>query len=87
MVFTRMTGAGHRIFLYDMKTGREQQLTFGPGSDEQPAFAPDNYFVAFASSRSGSRQVYLTTRHGTEPIQVPTGGPAGFPAWGLTDAP
>lgn len=87
VVFTRMTGSGHRIFLFDMKTGREQQITFGPGSDEQPAFAPDNYFIAFASSRSGSKQIYLTTRHGTEPIQVPTGGPANFPAWGLTDAP
>lgn len=87
VAFTRMTGGGHRIYLYDMKTGREQQITFGPGSDEQPAFAPDNYFVAFSSSRSGSRQIYLTTRHGTEPIQVPTNGPAGFPAWGLTDAP
>ncbi len=87
VAFTRMTGGGHRIFIHDRKTSQERQITFGPGSDEQPAFAPDNYFVAFSSTRSGGRQVFMTTRNGDEPVPVPTGGPAGFPAWGLTDAP
>jgi len=85
LAFTRRTGDGFRIFLMDLVTGVERQLSFGPGYDENAAFAPDSYFIAFSSTRSGSQQLYLTTRHGEEPIPIPTGGPAGFPAWGLTD--
>ena len=66
-----------------MLTGVERQVTFGPGSDEQPAFAPDSYFLAFTSNRSGSRQIYLITRHGGDAKKVPTGsGDASFPRWG-----
>ena len=64
-------------------SGRERQLTFGPGSDEDPTWSPDGYFIAFASSRSGPSQIYLTTKHGDEPILIPTGpGEATSPAWG-----
>ncbi|MBR3880377.1 MAG: PD40 domain-containing protein, partial [Mailhella sp.] len=66
-----------------MVTGLDQQVSFGPGSDEQPAFAPDSYFVAFTSTRSGKQQIYLTTRHGGEAKHLPTGpGNAAFPRWG-----
>ena len=66
-----------------MMTGSDQQISFGPGRDEQPAFAPDSYFVAFTSTRSGTSQIYLTTRHGGEAKHVPTGpGNASFPSWG-----
>ena len=77
---------GHRIFVQDMVTGLERQITFGPGSDEQPSFCGDSYFIAFASSRGGSRGIYLTTRHGGDAKKVPTGGgAASFPRWGMPD--
>jgi TolB protein len=48
-----------------------------------PSFAPDSYFIAFASNRSGKYKVYLTTRHGGTPKMVDTGShDASFPAWG-----
>lgn len=69
-----------------MVTGLERQITFGPGSDEQPSFCGDSYFIAFASSRGGSRGIYLTTRHGGDAKKVPTGGgAASFPRWGMPD--
>lgn len=83
VVFSRMTDYGNRIFVQDMYTGVERQISFGPGSDEQPAFCGDSYFIAFTSSRGGSRGIYLTTRHGGDAKQVPTGGPATFPRWGM----
>lgn len=86
VVYARQMGNTHRIFVHDLRTGKEQQITFGPGSDEQPEFAPDSYFIAFTSTRSGKRQIYLTTRHGAEPKLIPTGnGDAAFPAWGFTE--
>ena len=84
VVYSRMTEYGHRIFVQDMLTGMERQVTFGPGSDEQPAFCADSYFIAFSSSRGGARGVYLITRHGGDAKRVPTGGGnASFPRWGM----
>ncbi|MBO6171174.1 MAG: PD40 domain-containing protein [Desulfovibrio sp.] len=82
VVYSRMTEYGHRIFVQDMVTGMERQITFGPGSDEQPSFCADSYFIAFASTRGG-HGIYLTTRHGGDAKQVPTGGAAYFPRWGM----
>ena len=83
IAYTKATPSGFRIFVHDMMTGSDQQISFGPGRDEQPAFAPDSYFVAFTSTRSGTSQIYLTTRHGGEAKHVPTGsGNASFPSWG-----
>ena len=76
VVYSRMTDFGHRIFVQDMLTGMERQITFGPGSDEQPSFCADSYFIAFASTRGGGRGIYLTTRHGAE-----CSGTSGSLAW------
>lgn len=83
IVFTRRTPDGYRIFAMDLGSGQERQISFGPGNDEQPAFAPDGYFVAFTSTREGAKQIFLTTRHGDPAVKVPTGGEGSFPAWGL----
>ncbi|MDR2051427.1 MAG: translocation protein TolB [Deltaproteobacteria bacterium] len=86
VAFSRQMGDVHRIFVHDLRTGLEQQITFGPGSDEQPEFAPDSYFIAFTSTRSGQKEIYLTTRHGSEAKKVPVGrGDASFPSWGLPE--
>ncbi len=83
VAYTKGTPSGFRIFVRDLITGRDQQISFGPGRDEQPAFAPDSYFVAFTSTRSGTQQIYLTTRHGGAAKLLPTGaGNASFPRWG-----
>jgi len=71
------------VFVLDVATGAEQQVTSGPGSDENPSFAPDGYFIAFASTRGGASKIYITTRHGAPPVMVPTGdGSARMPSWG-----
>jgi len=84
VVYSRMTDYGHRIFVQDMISGIERQISFGPGSDEQPSFCADSYFVAFASTRTKVRGIFLTTRHGGPAKKVPTGNrAASFPRWGL----
>ena len=84
VVYSRLTDYGHRIFVQDMVTGMERQVTFGPGSDEQPSFCGDSYFIAFTSSRGGQRSIYLITRHGGDAKKVPTGGgDSSFARWGM----
>ena len=81
IAFSRLTSEGNRIFVQDLTTGTEQQISFGPGNDVLPSFAPDSYFIAFTSNRSGPNQIYLTTRHGGDAKKVPTGsGDARSPA-------
>lgn len=84
VVFAQMMSGGrHKLFLVDLASGYERQLTFGPGSDEDPTWSPDGYFIAFSSDRTGPNQIYLTTKHGDEPILIPTGpGVSTSPAWG-----
>ncbi len=83
VTYSRMTDYGHRIFVQDMLTGAERQITFGPGSDEQPAFCGDSYSIAFASTRGGQRGIFLTTRNGSMAKKINTGtGQASFPRWG-----
>jgi TolB protein len=73
---------GHRIIVYDREKKTERQVTFGPGNDEDPAWGPDSYFLAFSSDRSGTYQLYLTTRHADTAKRIPTGqGAATSPAW------
>jgi TolB protein len=81
VAFSRRVSDGFRIFIHDMATGRDTQASFGPGNDEQPAFAPDGYFLAFVSTRGGPRQIYLTTRQANDAALLPLGGEASFPAW------
>ncbi len=83
LAYVRRTSEGFRIFVQDLATGAEQQVSFGPGNDEQPAFAPDNYFIAFSSTRVGGHRLFLTNRHGADAVQIPTGGDAMSPAWGI----
>lgn len=83
VVYSRLTDYGNRIFVQDMVTGLERQITFGPGDDEQPSFCGDSYFIAFTSNRSGSNKIYLITRHGGDAKLLPTGGgESSFPRWG-----
>ncbi len=73
---------GHRIIVYDRQKKTERQVSFGPGNDEDPAWGPDSYFLAFSSDRSGTYQLYITTRHADEAKKIPTGqGAATSPAW------
>ena len=60
LTYARLTPEGQRIWMRDLATGAERQISFGPGDDEDPSFAPDGYYVAFASSRTGQWKIYLT---------------------------
>ncbi|MBO4318457.1 MAG: PD40 domain-containing protein [Mailhella sp.] len=82
VAYSRQTAEGFRIFVQDLVTDVEQQVSFGPGNDIQPSFAPDSYFIAFSSSRGGSSQIYLTTRHGGDAKAVPGTSGGTFPRWG-----
>lgn len=86
IAYVSMFKEGRRIFVYNIATKKSKQISFGPGDDDTPEFAPDSYFIAFVSTRSGKPQLYLTTREGTGAVLIPArGNNLSDPTWGLAN--
>jgi TolB protein len=66
------------IFLYDMRTGKIDRVTQGPGSNFDPAWSPDGRLLVYASSRGGLFVKNLQTQ---KEFQIYKGG-AKNPSWG-----
>jgi len=50
----------HDIWLYEIDRGVLSRVTFGPGENETPAWAPDGLNVLFSANRSGASRLLLT---------------------------
>ena len=60
-----------QIWLADASGGNAgRQITRGKKSSDSPAWSPDGRLLAFASDRSGKRQVYTMDLAGGDPVQV-----------------
>lgn len=66
---------GGQICLFDLSTGADKQLTFGPGtSGVNPKLSPDGSTIAFASGG-----IYVMHVDGSNPTQLTSFG--GRPSW------
>lgn len=64
IAFTRRTGSVFDIFLYDITTQKEYQLTRNAGSNEGPVFSPDARHIVFASTRNGLAELFVMLANG-----------------------
>lgn len=71
----------HDVFLVEVATGRIHQLTRGTGSYESPHWSPDGRHVAFQSTRTGSKQIFIMNVDGQNLRQVTAYGANESPAW------
>ncbi|MBI4265685.1 MAG: PD40 domain-containing protein [Acidobacteria bacterium] len=81
IAFTARTGPGYDIKVYDLATGMTRRITFGEGSNESPAYAPNGKHLAFMSTRAGRYQVFTIGRDGRGVRQVTREGGNFTPAW------
>jgi TolB protein len=81
IAYCSRTGAGYDIKIYDLATGERRQITFGEGSNESPAYAPNGRHLAFTSTRSGKTQVYMVGRDGQDVRQITRIGNNYTPDW------
>jgi TolB protein len=59
-----------------------RRLTMGNGNDESPSWAADGRHVAFSSTRSGKRDIYMITTDGTDLERLTVNGSFNDdPAW------
>jgi TolB protein len=69
------------IYIHELATGKNVQITHDAGSNERPTWAPDGRHLAFQSSRNGSSQIFSMLLDGTAVRQITTTGKNTAPAW------
>ena len=81
IAYAAKTGPGNDIKVIDMATREVRQLTFGEGSNESPAFAPNGRHIAFTSTRAGKKQIFTIARTGKDLKQLTKTGNNEHPDW------
>ena len=81
IAYAARTGPGFDIKVIDVVSRRVTQLTFGEGTNESPAYAPNGRHIAFSSTRSGKTQVFTMTRDGRDLKQITRNGNNQHPDW------
>src|SRR5215469_3504138 len=69
------------IYIHDLATGRNSQLTHDSGDHERPSWAPDGRHLVFTSNRNGRSQIYSILANGQKLRQVTKNGSNEGPAW------
>jgi TolB protein len=81
IAFASRTGPGFDIKVIDLASGQVRQLTFGEGTNESPAWAPNGRHLAFTSTRAGKVQVFVIARDGKNVKQITNVGNNYQPDW------
>lgn len=81
IAFSARTGPGFDIKILGIGTGETRQITFGEGSNESPAWAPNGRHLAFMSTRAGRSQVFTVDRDGRNLRQITRDGNNTTPNW------
>jgi TolB protein len=82
IAYSALAGTTRQIWIYDLATGEETQLTDGAGHKENPAWAPNNLHLMFNSSSANGADLYLINLNQKKAVKVTQGlGEKRFPAW------
>jgi TolB protein len=81
VAYAARTGPGFDIKILELASGQVRQLTFGEGTNESPAFAPNGRHLAFMSTRAGKSQLFTIARDGRDLRQITRNGSNSQPNW------
>jgi TolB protein len=81
IAYAARTGPGYDIKVLDIAASKTRQITFGEGSNESPAWAPNGRHLAFTSTRAGLTQVFTVDRDGRNVRQLTREGNNQQPNW------
>jgi TolB protein len=68
------------VWVMDRNGGHARNLTRDHGNDWSPAWSPDGRTIAFASTRSGSLELWTMASDGSNPERL-SSSPAEYPSW------
>ena len=60
------------IWVFDVATGEDLQLTLHPGPDTRPGWSPDGQQIVFRSARDGESRLWIAEVQGGSPRQLST---------------
>ena len=82
IAFAARTSAYYDIKIYQVTDSVTRQITFGQGTNESPAWAPNGRHLAFMSTRNGrASQIFTVGRDGKDIRQVTREGNNFTPHW------
>jgi TolB protein len=81
IAFSARSGPGFDIKVLNIGTGETRQITFGEGTNESPAWAPNGRHLAFSSTRAGRLQIFTVDRDGRNLRQITRDGNNQTPNW------
>jgi TolB protein len=81
IAFAARNGPEINIKVIDFNSRQVRQLTFGEGTNESPAFAPNGRHIAFTSTRAGKAQIFVMARDGKDLKQITRTGNNLQPSW------
>jgi TolB protein len=82
IAYSAMTSGTRQIWVYDLTTGEEMQLTDGLGHKENPAWAPNSLHLMFNSSTITSSDLFMINLNQKQAVRITSGqGEKRFPAW------
>lgn len=81
IAYASRTGPGYDIRILDLASGERRTITFGEGSNESPAYAPNGRHLAFMSTRAGRSHIFTIGRDGRNVRQITRVGNNFTPNW------
>jgi TolB protein len=83
LAYSAKTNGIRQIWIYDVRSGEEWQLTSGPGNKENPAWAHNSSHIVFNSTDDHSSELYIVNLNQPEAIKISRGpGKKHYPTWG-----
>jgi TolB protein len=84
IAYSAVTSGIRQIWIYDLSTGEEFQVTEGSGHKENPTWAPNSFHLMFNSSTTTASDLFLINLNQRKAIKITQGaGEKRFPAWEL----
>lgn len=82
IAYSAKTNGTRQIWIYDLKTNTEKQLTQGSDMKENPTWAPNSRSLVFNSASKNTSELYLVTLDQAELTKISYGpGEKRFPSW------
>lgn len=82
IAYSALTGGTRQIWIYDLSSKEEIQLTDGYGHKENPAWAPNSQHLVFNSTTENKAELFIIHLNQKKVTQITQGpGEKRFPAW------
>lgn len=82
IAYCALTEGVRQIWVYDMESDTETQLTDGPQHKENPSWAPNSRVLVYNTADEGQGELFLLPLAQPRPIQITQGpGQKRFPCW------